>query len=468
MDFLALARFLDNLLVEIAGSLFRRHSLFALKRLYIGQILLSIMDAYRIFIEYKNGDLPGIKHIRRAVKKKDVYLLELIALMRTRTPGAEPISEDEITAEQKDSFKEKFNEMVLSSRIIQRMFPDFRGNYRNTKKDLGAITEELTEDTQSIVSASTDTSRSTTSEIKGTLSSSSTIPMGPGSSGGASKEQVFDPKKKFNYEMACNRHFMNRSMSRIKKLAKICKAEANTKWPVCAASKVYVKNEKLNDPSLSRYFKFLDNSDRFCHMIGDVEHFIIALNDDKFKTFAFGNRFEDTLQIGESMFNINLIQIRKSLKTLISSKMGDNIDNTLSIDTLAIHDNPNKDVVNFTILLCSIGLPVFQMFSIEDLLKSWRKLRFRKFTSRNVLRTIGHILYTEEIFMGEVYNSKTEAQLFLNQYDRDLFVNDDDVSDSTRPETFFFHMWYHYPTKNQFKFLANMADDIRDECVTNN
>ena len=427
------------------------------------------MDAYRIFIEYKNGDLPGIKHIRRAVKKKDVYLLELIALMRTRTPGAEPISEDEITAEQKDSFKEKFNEMVLSSRIIQRMFPGFRGNYRKTKKDLDAITEELTEDTQSIASASTDTSRSTTSEIKGGLSSSSTVPMGPGSSGGASKEQVSDPKKKFNYEMECNRHFMNRSKSRIKKLAKICKAETSMKWPMCAASKIYVNNEELRDPSQTAYFKFLDNSDRFCHMIGDVEHFIIALNDDKFKTYVFG----DNVEIYDSV--INLIQIRKSLRTLISSKIADNKDNTLSVDdntlsveTLAIHDNPNKDVVNFTILLCSIGLPVFQMFSIEDLLKSWRKLRFKKFTSRNVLRTIGHILYTEEIFMGEVYNSKTEAQLFLNQYDRDLFVNDDDVSDSTRPETFFFHMWYHYPTKNQFKFLANMADDIRDECVTNN
>ena len=140
---------------------------------------------------------------------------------------------------------------------------------------------------------------------------------------------------------------------------------------MCAASKVYVNNEKLKNPSLNCYFKFLDNSDRFCHMIGDVEHFIIALNDDKFKTFMF---ISGDLDLNYPC--INLIQLRKTLKTLLSVKFEETIDNTLSIDTLAIHDNPNKDVVNFTILLCSIGLPVFQMFSIEDLLKSWHQITF--------------------------------------------------------------------------------------------
>ncbi len=417
------------------------------------------MDAFKIFFEYKKGQLPDTKCIRRAVKKNDVYLLELIALMHSHTPGAEPISEDDITADQRESFKEKFNEMVLSSRIIQRMFPGFRGNYRNTKKNLDAITEE----TQSVASTSGTASISESKTSGGVISESSTVRIDPGSGSGASKQP--DLKKKLNYEMECNRYFMNKSKNRIKKLAKICKAEAIMKWPMCAASKVYINNGPV--PLYGGMFKFPDNSDRFCHMIGDVEHFIIALNDDKFKSFSFGQNI-NLIQLQEHDSAINLIQLRNSLQTLLRQIMGDTFNQPLSVHMLSKHDNPNKDVVNFVILLCSIGLPVFQMFTIEDLLKSWRKLRFRKFSSRNVLRTIGHIIYTEEVFMGEVYNSKTEAQLFLSQYDRDLFVNDDDVSDSTKPETFFFHMWYHYPTKNQFKFLANLADDIRNECVANN
>ena len=65
--------------------------------------------------------------------------------MRSHTTSAEPISENDITADKSESFKEKFNEMVLSSELYKECSLVL-GETIGTPED-NSITEE-TEDTR--------------------------------------------------------------------------------------------------------------------------------------------------------------------------------------------------------------------------------------------------------------------------------------------------------------------------------
>lgn len=235
-------------------------------------------------------------------------------------------------------------------------------------------------------------------------------------------------KKPRNYVDECNAYFFDKSNSRIQTLFNLLRAGATMGWVRIVASKV----ESLDPYDASKFpLLGLGHPDRHIHVCGQTGcDFIRALSNKNVQTFSWSVSDENVL---------NFIVFRKKIKSLLSQS--------------ATFD----DIVVFTILLCSIGLPNFSLYTPETFIKNWQSYRFKNISNANVIKTI-----CRDMFTPEFEPSNRETAELLQEYDARW--KDFSIEEAKTADTYMFRHWYSYPTPEALKLIVDRANAIKNKC----
>ena len=358
------------------------------------------MDAHTIYVTFHKGlHIDWHSEIKNAIDSQDVHLLELIALMMAERK--QPLTSDNIGLD--DTTKNTFINMISQSSILYESVDSHRGG------------ESKGGDTP--------------------LTNSTTEPVEP-HSGGESKSSALKAKMSFVADPSiineCSTLFLDKSKSKIRKIAELFKLEEPMLWVKRSASKIEAGEAKYEEDD----FILLDETDRFVHVSSfSVFDFVSALKRKEVKTFSWSMTSEHV---------INLVALRQKLKSRLFVSA------------------TNDDVTVFVIILCSIGLPIFNLISEENFLQHWYSGRFKKLTSENIIRTLCKDMFPPEKFADKLMTPETEARLFLDAYDKSKFSLFGTESLNVRSDTYMFRRWYWYPSKDELSTIVERAKNIFD------
>ena len=220
-----------------------------------------------------------------------------------------------------------------------------------------------------------------------------------------------------NFVSECDNYFFYKSKTRIKSMTAILKCRVGMSWVRGVASKL----ETDEDYSPSKYL-MLTGTSRHIHKTGhSVCQFIKALADESVKTFSW------SLKDSEA---IHLSKCRTRLKSYCSK-------------------TAPEQHITLCILLCSIGLPTFQLYTPCSFLKKWR--RFKNVSSDNVVKAL----------LQDSQQSLSSQQL-LDEY------SPGQIDVSSEPETvelYMFKYFYSYPTKTILGRLVEYANANLEHCL---
>lgn len=225
-------------------------------------------------------------------------------------------------------------------------------------------------------------------------------------------------------DSACERHwsdiaatyFYKKSQTRVQALSAILHATVDIRWVHAVASKVVGDDE---DIKLGKY-EILTDSDRHIHRVSaSVSTFLQSLAGNTVKTFSFHEDAPDA---------IHLPTFRKALRAF------------------------TNDIVPFTIVACSIGMPTYKMYSPATFLKTWRRYRFQNITHDTVIKTI-----LRPICQKYARDNAEIAQL-LNEYSARPSVS---RTATATVDEFFFKHWFSYATAEQLESIADKANAMK-------
>ena len=375
------------------------------------------MDAYELFIRYQEENyIPEPLLINKLFIQGEVRTIELIALMYQMK--GEKIQMDQVYARSPKACME-MAETVLTPIVVRNsQFKDVDSSVQSILAAYSAM-EMATPEKESISEALTPdarTRRSTpetkTHDKEHDLLSEATTDMRPPNRG---PKRIVGPSKTVrNFVIECDEFFMNKSKTRIKSMTTALKCRKKMSWVRAVASKLET------DENYSRgEYEALRKSDRHIHRTGhEVSDFVRALADPKVKTFSWSLKDDEAVLIHKC---------REALQKRCSK------------------NNPEQ-YLSLAMLVCSIGLPTFQLYTPCSFFEKWR--RFKDVTNDNVVKAL--------------LRQGGDVETLLDEYSPADVVVDGEPS---TVELFMFKYWYSYPTKVMLSRLVDYANANLERCL---
>ena len=385
------------------------------KRLYIGHRQHRIMDAHELFIRYQENDFaPKPNIIFDIFVNGKVRTLELIALIYASKGQKIPM--DKVYAYGHEQCM-KMADTMLTPLVVK--YSTFKEVEASAQKVLAAFsTVELSPSSAPTRPSSAVSSRTITPSYGSGESKHSDLHDALTEERPPLPTLLNTPKKLVrNFVSECDNYFFYKSKTRIKSMTAILKSRVGMSWVRGVASKL----ETDEDYSRSKYLMFTGTS-RHIHRTGrSVCQFIQALADESVKTFSW------SLQDSEA---IHLPKCRTRLQSYCSK-------------------TAPEQHITLCVLLCSIGLPTFQLYTPCSFLKKWR--RFKNVSSDNVVKAL----------LQDSQQSLSSQQL-LDEYSPGQI---DVVGDPGTVELYMFKYFYSYPTKPILGRLVEYANANLEHCL---
>lgn len=381
------------------------------------------MDAYELFITYqKENYIPDPYVIHQLFIQGKVRTIELIALMYEMK--REKIQMNQVYAHNPKACME-MAETVLTPIVVRNsQFKDVDSSVQSILAAYSAM-EMATPEKESISEApTTEASEALTPDARAMppetktpdkeLDLLSEAPTDMQTPKLVPKLIVGPSKTVRNFVIECDEFFMNKSKTRIKSMTTALKCRKKMSWVRAVASKL-----KTDEIYLRGHYEALRNNDRHIHMTGhEVSDFVRALADTNVKTFSWSLKDDEAVLIHKC---------RKALQKRCSK------------------NNPDQ-YLSLAMLVCSIGLPTFQLYTPCSFFEKWR--RFKDVTNDNVVKAL--------------LRPGVDVETLLDEYSPADVVVDGEPS---TVELFMFKYWYSYPTKVMLSRLVDYANANLERCL---
>lgn len=392
------------------------------------------MDAYELFVRYQEQKyIPDPYVIHQLFIQGKVRTIELIALMYEMK--GEKIQMNQVYAHSPKACME-MAETVLTPIVVRNSeFKDVDSSVQSILATYSAM-EMATPEKKSISEAITPEARTrpSTPETKTPDKESEALTPETKTPDKEPPElisealtemilpkivpkRIVGPSKTVcNFVIKCDEFFMNKSKTRIKSMTTALKCRKKMSWVRAVASKLETKETY----SPGKY-EALRKSDRHIHRTGhEVSDFVRALADTKAKVKTFSWSLKDDEAV--------LIQkCREALQKRCST-------------------NKPEQYLPLAMLVCSIGLPTFQLYTPCSFFKKWR--RFKDVTNDNVVKAL--------------LRPGGDVKTLLDEYSPADVVVDGEPG---TVELFMFKYWYSYPTKVMLSRLVEYANANLERCL---
>ena len=223
-----------------------------------------------------------------------------------------------------------------------------------------------------------------------------------------------------NYVADCNDFFLYKSKTRVETMVNIFGATSSMAWVKAVASKI-----DTSETFDSKTFELLNGKDRHVHVSGNrICLFLNALSGNA-KSFSWSMTDKKV---------IHLAKCRKALAKLAPA----------NIEAMAV-------------LLCSIGLPTFKLYTPATFIEHWKSYRFKLVSNGNLVK-----LALRPLIPTDGVPNKEEIRYLLEQYSTKTFSIREQP---TTPDLFMFKHWYSYPPRIIVEHLADNANAIKTRCT---
>lgn len=384
------------------------------------------MDAYELFIRYQRDNyIPKPFDIHPLFIRGEVRTIELIALMYENEE--EKIQMDQVYAHGPEACMQ-MAETVLTPIVIRNS--KFENIDSTAQILLATAMSTATPQATPIRSSTSSTpiTRTNTPEPKSSeqkqkfepdtdeLSTVDTEEIEPGAAAISGAAGPSPNKSVRNFVIECDGFFWDKSKTRIKSMTEILKCRVKMAWVRGVASTL-----QTYEPYSPGDYDMLRRSNRHIHRTGyNVDDFVRALADPTVKTFSW------SLQDSEA---VHMPKCRRALQKRCSK-------------------TKPEQYLTLAMLVCSIGLPTFQMYTPCSFLKKW--CPFKDVTNNNVIKA----LLQEE--------PGGDAKTLLDEYSpADVQVDGEPGS----VELFMFKYWYSHPTKLVLGRIVNYANANLQRCL---
>ena len=385
------------------------------------------MDAYELFVRYQEEKyIPEPLLINKLFIQGEVRTIELIALMYQMR--GEKIQMNQVYAHSPKACME-MAETVLTPIVVRNsQFKDVDSSVQSIlaaysamematpeKKSISeALTPEaLTPEARTRPSTPETETKTPDKESPDLLSEAPTDMQTPKLV--PNLKLIVGPSKTVrNFVIECDEFFMNKSKTRIKSMTTALKCRKKMSWVRAVASKLETKETYLRGQ-----YEALRKSDRHIHRTGhEVSDFVRALADPTVKTFSWSLKDDEAVLIHNC---------REALQKRCSK------------------NNPEQ-YLSLAMVVCSIGLPTFQLYTPCSFFEKWR--RFKDVTNDNVVKAL--------------LRPGGDVETLLDEYSPADVVVDGEPS---TVELFMFKYWYSYPTKVMLSRLVDYANANLERCL---
>ncbi len=385
-----------------------------------------------MFIRFVESDrwLPDVENIYYAMDKENVNQLELIALMFKERESLIPMDNVfDINRERCDEVSEK----MLTAVVVQHSCFREASLDADVQKSIAAFASlslalMRTSSTDTVV-AGEDTHNET--KLEDTENDNETKLEDTNTEDALPREHEDVSKPKLdcfagrNFVAETNDVFIWKSRTRIESLAKFLSCYVETKWVKTVASNVISDRDVNTDD-----YRMYKGTNRFVHRISpSICEFLKAYQDPTIKTFSFTK---------DSKHAFYLHKMRPKLNKFLSE---------------------DSDSVVFLIILCSIGLPTFKLYTPMIFLKKWVKHRFKEITNDHVILNVvrPYMKKTSE-------NTKLELAHVITFYETES-SNFEIRETPDNVEMYMFKHWYSYPSISILQQLVDHANANLIRCV---
>ena len=380
------------------------------------------MDAYELFVRYQEEKyIPEPLLINKLFIQGEVRTIELIALMYQMR--GEKIQMNQVYARSPKACME-MAETVLTPIVVRNsQFKDVDSSVQSILAAYSAmematpekksISEALTPEARTRPSTPETETKTPDKESPDLLSEAPTDMQTPKLV--PNLKLIVGPSKTVrNFVIECDEFFMNKSKTRIKSMTTALKCRKKMSWVRAVASKLET------DETYSRgNYEALRKSDRHIHRTGhEVSDFVRALADPTVKTFSWSLKDDEAVLIHNC---------REALQKRCSK------------------NNPEQ-YLSLAMVVCSIGLPTFQLYTPCSFFEKWR--RFKDVTNDNVVKAL--------------LRPGGDVETLLDEYSPADVVVDGEPS---TVELFMFKYWYSYPTKVMLSRLVDYANANLERCL---
>jgi hypothetical protein len=380
------------------------------------------MDAYELFVRYQEEKyIPEPLLINKLFIQGEVRTIELIALMYQMR--GEKIQMNQVYAHSPKACME-MAETVLTPIVVRNsQFKDVDSSVQSILAAYSAmematpekksISEALTPEARTRPSTPETETKTPDKESPDLLSEAPTDMQTPKLV--PNLKQIVGPSKTVrNFVIQCDEFFMNKSKTRIKSMTTALKCRKKMSWVRAVASKLETKETYLRGQ-----YEALRKSDRHIHRTGhEVSDFVRALADPTVKTFSWSLKDDEAVLIHNC---------REALQKRCSK------------------NNPEQ-YLSLAMLVCSIGLPTFQLYTPCSFFEKW--CRFKDVTNDNVVKAL--------------LRAGGDVETLLDEYSPADVVVDGEPS---TVELFMFKYWYSYPTKVMLSRLVDYANANLERCL---
>ena len=218
-----------------------------------------------------------------------------------------------------------------------------------------------------------------------------------------------------NFVIECDEYFMNKSKSRILTMTKALQCRKNMSWVRAVASKL--ETGENYEPWA---YEALTDSHRHIHRTGsEVSDFVRALADPSVKTFSWHLNDKEAVLIQKC---------REALQQRCSK-------------------NKPEQYLPLAMVVCSIGLPTFQLYTPCSFFEKWRP--FKDVTNDNIVKALFR-------------RPGTTVSKLLDEYSPADVVVDGEPG---TVELLMFKYWYSHPTKVMLGRLVEYANANLERCL---
>jgi hypothetical protein len=380
------------------------------------------MDAYELFVRYQEEKyIPEPLLINKLFIQGEVRTIELIALMYQMR--GEKIQMNQVYAHSPKACME-MAETVLTPIVVRNsQFKDVDSSVQSILAAYSAmematpekksISEALTPEARTRPSTPETETKTPDKESPDLLSEAPTDMQTPKLV--PNLKQIVGPSKTVrNFVIQCDEFFMNKSKTRIKSMTTALKCRKKMSWVRAVASKLETKETYLRGQ-----YEALRKRDSHIHRTGhEVSDFVRALADPTVKTFSWSLKDDEAVLIHNC---------REALQKRCSK------------------NNPEQ-YLSLAMLVCSIGLPTFQLYTPCSFFEKW--CRFKDVTNDNVVKAL--------------LRAGGDVETLLDEYSPADVVVDGEPS---TVELFMFKYWYSYPTKVMLSRLVDYANANLERCL---
>ena len=383
------------------------------------------MDVYEMFIRFIESDrwLPSEENIFYVMDKENVKQLEFIALMFKEREKLIPM-DDVFNMNRKRC--DEVSEKMLTALVVQHSCFREASSDGDVQKSIAAFASLSlnTSNTSSLRTPSSDTVIAEEEKLE-SAETEDVLPRSANTKDADVSKPRLDCFAGRNFVAETNDVFLWKSRTRIESLAKFLSCYVKTSWIKMVASNVI--SDRDVDTSEYRMYK---GTNRFVHRISpSVCEFLKAYQDPMIKTFSFTK---------DSNHAFYLHKMRPKLDKFISEE---------------------SDSIILLLIICSIGLPTFKLYTPVSFLKNWVKHRFKEITNDHV------ILNAVRPYMKKTSESKTLELAHVLTFYKTESSNFEIQETPDNVEMYMFKHWYSYPSVNILRQLVDSANANLIRCV---